>query len=436
MKKHLRKKGYESTKSRKRFDCLLVNPPLCSCGCYEKTIAPLIPTRLISLATSLRTDGFAANVLDLAIMRDAHAVFEEMLAELRPAYVGFSNHTVIHLDVIDQLANKAKQNGSTVLLGGVNPTHMKRETFYFVPSADHLFFGFSEKSLSCFMKLPSKKRMIGSRKADFSNQVADIRILPHLNHYTSGLYPIETQRGCEFNCAFCNSKMMLGTRPARKPVELVIKEIKAGREAGFDEFFITDNTFTGDKKYVIELCKAISRDRIEARFIAMTRFDCVDEELIACMQRAGIRSIGFGFESASPKLLHRYRKDLNHQKTRQILAQTIGHGIETTAFVMVGGPGDTEETLAATHEMIEGFMSEGILEYVTASLFRPFPGTAYWNNPGRFGLSFEKSYSAFHDWGFFNGIAVSATRKLTKERIEYWAAKFNSLNPKTPELQI
>jgi radical SAM superfamily enzyme YgiQ (UPF0313 family) len=435
MKKHLRKKQTKR-QGKKKFDCLLVNPPLCSCGCYEKTVAPLIPTRLISLATSLRRDGFAANVLDLAIMRDAHAVFEEMLAELKPVYVGFSNHTVIHLDVIEQLANIAKQHGSIVLLGGVNPTHMQRETFDFVSSVDHLFQGFSEKSLSCFMKIPSKKRMIGSRKADILGHVPDIRILPHLNHYTAGLYPIETQRGCEFNCSFCSSKMRLGKRSARRSMEYVIKEIKAAVNSGFREFFFTDNTFTGNRRYVIELCKAITRNRIEARFIAMTRFDCVDEELLSFMQRAGIQSLGFGFESASPKVLRRYKKDLNHQKTRQILSQSIEHGIETTAFIVVGGPEDTEETLAATYGAIESLMNDGILDFVTVSLFRPNPGTVYWKNPERFGLEFEKTCSAFHDWGFFNGIAVSATRNLSKERIEHWVSKINSLNPKTPEFQI
>lgn len=56
---------------KKRFDCLLVNPPLCSCGCHEKTVKPMVPIQPLSLATALRRAGFQANVLDLSILGDA-----------------------------------------------------------------------------------------------------------------------------------------------------------------------------------------------------------------------------------------------------------------------------------------------------------------------------------------------------------------------------
>lgn len=445
MEKHIKKKLRKQGK--KRFDCLLVNPPLCSCGCYEKTVAPMVPTQLVSLATTLRKSGFRANVLDLAIIEDARAVFKEVIAELEPDAVGFSNHTVINLDIIGQLAQVAKESGAKVLLGGVNPTNMGAEMLDFVPSADHLFRGFSDITLLEFLNNGKIDRLIKAlpETSGFAEEVPDINMLSNLEHYTGSLYPIETQRGCDLSCSFCTSRM--GLPLMRRDPWLVAREIVKAYRAGFREFFFTDNTFTSDKGYVMDLCQKIDfarkLEKMDIRLIAMTRFDCIDLELMRAMERAGFESLGFGLETISGKVMRSYTFQSKINGLKQFTdmywekIDRLGKpGIEWTAFIIVGGPEDTEESLEQTYEWLKTWGKLYRIDWVTTSMFRPFPGTAYWKDPEKHGLEFEKSPEAFHDWGFFNGIAVSATKHLSKERIEHWAARFNELNPKTPELQI
>ena len=261
----------------KRFNCLLVNPPLCRDGCYEKTVAPLVPTQLLSLATVLRKNGFQSNVLDLAIMEDPVRRFHDALDSLKPGFVGFSNHTVINLDVIETLAKIAKEHGARTLIGGVNPTNMQIEISSFVPSADRLFTGFSEHSLLSFMCDPDQPRIMAAGNIAFPDHIPDIGMLFELRHYTNNLYPIETQRGCNSRCRFCTSHM--NTKSIRRKHELVLKEIKAAHTAGFREFFITDNTFTENKEHAIGLCNRIAELRaakaMDFSMIAMTRLDLV-----------------------------------------------------------------------------------------------------------------------------------------------------------------
>ncbi len=411
MKKHL--VAVSGSRKNARFGCLLVNPPMCRDSCYDKTVAPMIPTQLLSIATKLRKSGVHTNVLDLAIMDDAFTVFEEIMAELKPQLIGFSNHTVINLDVIEELAKRAKESGAESLVGGINPTNMREGISEFVPSIDRVQTGFYGP-----MTVP------------------DIYMIPYLKAYTNGLYPIESERGCEFNCTFCTSKMGLGRRPVRKQIELVIMEIKNAIRAGFREFFFTDNTFTGDSNYARQLCRRIIEERIEGQFIAMARLDCVDEETLAMMCKAGFRSLGLGYESASEEALDRYGKKLRHNKTQESLSRIKDAGIDTTAFVMTGGPDDTEETLESTYNDISRLMHLRILDFATVSMFRPFPGTPYYKNPEKYGIKFERNTNAFHDWGFFNGKAITETRHLGKQRIEHWWTKINELNPSMPELQV
>jgi radical SAM superfamily enzyme YgiQ (UPF0313 family) len=444
MKKHIKKK--QTKQGKKKFDCLLVNPPLCCDGCYEKTVAPMVPTQLVSLATTLRRNGFQANVLDLSIMEDARAVFNEIISELEPAAIGFSNHTVINLEVIEQLAQDAKESGAKVLLGGVNPTNMGAETLDFVPSVDHLFKGFSDTTLLEFLNNGKIERVIRAlpESSGFPDEVPDIKMLSNLEHYTSSLYPIETQRGCELNCAFCTSRM--GVPLMRRDPWLVVREITAAYRAGFREFFFTDNTFTSDKRYVKDLCEKIDfarkLEKMDIRLIAMTRFDCVDLEILKTMEHVGFESLGFGLETISQEVMKSYTFQSKVDGLKQFtdnwnkIDRLEKPDIEWTAFIIVGGPADTEESLEQTHEWLSTWGKLYKIDWVTASMFRPFPGTPYWRHPEKYGLEFDKSLEAFHDWGFFNGKAVSATKHLSKERIEHWAGKFNELNPKTPELQI
>jgi radical SAM superfamily enzyme YgiQ (UPF0313 family) len=407
----------------------------------------MVPTQLLSLATALRRNGFKANVLDLAILKEARQTFREVLTELEPAAVGFSNHTVINLDVIEQLAQDAKECGAKVLLGGVNPTNMGKEIFEFVPSADHLFKGFSENALPELLNGGKIERVIRVLPDDsgFSDEVPDLGMLPNLGHYTTSLFPIETQRGCELNCAFCTSRM--GIPLIRRDPWAVVRELAAAYRAGFREFFFTDNTFTSNKKYVMDLCEKIAfvqkLERMDARLIAMTRFDCVDLEILKALEQVGFQSLGFGLETISREVMKSYTFQSKADGLKQFTdtywekIDKLGKpDIEWTAFIIVGGPADTEESLEQTHEWLDSWGKLYKIDWVTASMFRPFPGTVYWRHPGKYGLELDKSREAFHDWGFFNGKAVTGTRNLSRERIEHWAAEFAKLNPEIPEFQI
>ncbi len=449
----------------KCIDLLLVNPPMCSDRSGRPTAPEKIgincgvmpPTQLLKLATVLQKHGITAKVIDLALFaarNDVLLLFDELLSKSKVQKVGFSNHTVINLDVIAKLARLAKRHGAEVIVGGINATHMQGEIFQYVPDADVVFVGFAEKTLLDYIVggkiskgvLTKENALIPRSPADLAKNNSDAReslelvneaVKPDLNlllfleeYVKAGcIYPIETQRGCEFSCNFCVSKMLLGGSPLRREIEGVIKEMKTALQAGFTEFFFTDNTLTGDKSYISQLCHRMIEEDIcykTKNVLAMTRVDAVDPSLLALLAESGFTGLGFGVETAGK--VQELGKGIAQQQhisaTKAAFSAARQYGIEPTAFLMVGSPIDTEETLSATLEFCKEGISQGWLAkgFATISKFIPVPGSIYYYWPEKFGIRKLTRENFANAW-FFCGSPVTATRYLSVERIAWWHDK-------------
>ncbi len=449
-----------------QLDILLVNPPLCSDASGKPTAPENIgltcgvmpPIQLVKLATMLRRNGHSVKVLDLAILASKNNIlqlFQELLSRIHVRYVGFSNHSVINLGAIEKLASIAKNRGAIVLIGGINPTHMQGEIFQYVPSADVVFVGFAEKTLMDYVQnktiskgvitkqtaiVPQNLRDLAQHNADVNSALStldnagalDLSLLLFLKEYVKAgcIYPIETQRGCEFSCNFCVSKMLLGSAPARRKLESVLEELELAIAFGFSEFFFTDNTFTGNREYAEKLCKAMIELKTKKKtknILCMTRVDAVDAELLQLMASAGFTGIGFGVETVGEVQL--LGKGLNRQKnlekTKGIFSQARALGIEPTAFLMVGSPFDTEQTLTATLAFFKKAFSEGWLRegFVTISKFIPVPGSIYYYYSEKFGIE-KFTKEKFQNAWFFSGPAVTSTRNLSLDKVSEWHSRF------------
>jgi radical SAM superfamily enzyme YgiQ (UPF0313 family) len=199
--------------------------------------------------------------------------------------------------------------------------------------------------------------------------------------------PLTTSRGCVFMCAYCNCPTLShhGVRfhsPERVVAELkLISERLKGREAVIK---ITDDCFTLNKQRVREICEGILKHKIKVNITLLTRVDCVDTPTLKLLYRAGVRTIGFGLESAQPATLSRIEKvrrfndpAASLQKGKEFIeamkrcvkeAHTIGFDVYTS--MIAGLPGETLKDVTSTLRFIEKLGS--VCYY---NRLRLFPGT-------------------------------------------------------------
>ena len=153
---------------------------------------------------------------------------------------------------------------------------------------------------------------------------------------------VVVSRGCPFNCAFCAQNSLLGKSIRYKNVDTAIEEIIELRDVyGAKGLWFQDSIFTANKKWVYEFCDNLNKNRINLPWGCFTRVDCVDENLLTTMRRAGCWQIGYGIESGNQKSLDSMKKRVSVLQNANVVSLTRRLGIMVYASFIIGWPGET-----------------------------------------------------------------------------------------------
>lgn len=184
-------------------------------------------------------------------------------------------------------------------------------------------------------------------------------------------------RGCPYRCTFCTAPLYYGNRLRRRPVARVVDEIAANLSRyGIREFFIWADTFTADRGYVRDLCRALLERALPISWTCNSRVDTIDEETLRLMKQAGLWMISFGLESGNDRILAAAEKGTTVAQSRAAVEMASRLGIRTAGHFMFGLPGETEETMAETLALALSLPLD-IAQFYAAT---PFPGTALYDD--------------------------------------------------------
>lgn len=182
---------------------------------------------------------------------------------------------------------------------------------------------------------------------------------------------IQTVRGCPYQCNYCVKSY--GTKIAQLTTERIIAEMKLWIDLfGIKAIRFIDDTFTINKRRVVELCQEIIRQKIEVEWACLSRTDNLDLEVLTWMKKAGCKRIYFGMESGSQRILDIYKKNMNVSEAMKTLHLCRKAGIESAGFFMSGHPEETEQDFEET----VAFAKAANLSYASFNPLKPYPGTS------------------------------------------------------------
>jgi anaerobic magnesium-protoporphyrin IX monomethyl ester cyclase len=189
---------------------------------------------------------------------------------------------------------------------------------------------------------------------------------------------LTTARGCPYACSFCADKGMWGGRVRRRSIESVIKELRLIKNAyKVDMVDFEDGTFTYDRKYVVALCEALMREKLDLRWGCMARYDNIDEDLLRIMKQSGCAGIFFGLESGSDSVLtNLMNKRTNAAQNISVSNMVYQSGIPSVTSVLIGLPDEREEDMQETLRVMK-VVTTDILD---VSSFVPLPGANLYNS--------------------------------------------------------
>lgn len=137
----------------------------------------------------------------------------------------------------------------------------------------------------------------------------------------------------------------------------------------------------------------------------------MDAELLKLMERSGCYSFALGIESGSDRVLKMMRKGMStHQMRKKIQLVSETTKIRITGFFICGYPGENEDDLKKTEELI---LNEPF-HRVCVDPFIPFPGSQIYEK-----LRKEKKLPEKCNWNLFSGYEenIFVAGPLSKERL-------------------
>lgn len=193
---------------------------------------------------------------------------------------------------------------------------------------------------------------------------------------------LRTAKSCPYSCAFCGFPARAGKYVYLSPqqVEADLDRIK---ESGtVTSLTFLDDTFNVPKGRFKKLLRMMIDKQYGFRWNCFYRSDHGDQEVIDLMAEAGCEGVFLGIESGSDRILEAMNKTARRADYLAAIPALKKNGIVTHANLIVGFPGETEETVAETRSLLE----EARPDFFRAQLWYADPITPVWEKRDELGI--------------------------------------------------
>ena len=192
-----------------------------------------------------------------------------------------------------------------------------------------------------------------------------------------GTWAIQMKRGCPLTCAYCAYPAIEGHTCRARPAEEVVDEMeRVLARVRPRTFEFVDATFNVPEGHARRICGEILRRGLKVNLTAMGVNPLgVSDTLFALMRRAGFNSMMITPEAASEVMLRNLSKGFTVEHVHRTARLARDSGIASAWFFMLGGPGETRETVEETVGFVERHLNwRGCVAIFTTGI-RILPGT-------------------------------------------------------------
>ena len=372
------------------------------------------PIGIMSLSSVLKRAGHEVTMFDQANPDTPNDVIVDEIRRQRPALVGLSFLSTTSYPYAKILARQIRAADSKVKIafGGVfaslNPQLVKLQ----VPEIDFVCRGDGEQLiLDLVERLDDPDTVAGvtwqekggklrhnanrtlernldqwpfpdreSLALDFVESMPlDVPAVLSLERFTT----MQTSRGCPWPCVFCDIPIFNEGKWRSRSPEHVIAEFKQLQADGYGAVYFVDDHFLLQPKRIQAICKGINDNGINIQWGCEGRVDSTCMELFPAMAKAHCRTLMFGIESGSQKVLDRLKKEQTLEEIETAVNKAKDAGIEIVhGFFVVGSPDETEEDMRQSFK----FASKLRIDTFGFNRLCVYRGTPLWQEYVRRGL--------------------------------------------------
>ncbi len=375
------------------MNILLINPA--TVGYSRSVTAPL---GLLSIASTLQAKGHKVRLYDRTVEK---AKTEAVFAEFKPQLVGVS--LVSFKSVYDALdvSEYAKKFNLPVVWGGPLASEIP-ETVLKHSCVDLVSIGEGEgtwqelaekyaggctdfSAVAGIAMRDDNGETVLTAQRDFVDlaelapidwSLVDVPKYFQSSYECTKMLYLYCAKGCPHNCAFCYNKDFHRCTYRRRPLQMVLDEIKYLVENhGMDGVYFADEMWGRTPSEMRTICDSLRSLNLNFVWGCQTRIGVFSKEDFEYMYNSGCRWVFFGVESGSERILELMNKKIKLDKIEETISNCKKAGIISIASFIVGFPDETVEDVAKTVELIERLETP----LVNLNYFALVPGSDIYN---------------------------------------------------------
>src|SRR5208283_543116 len=213
--------------------------------------------------------------------------------------------------------------------------------------------------------------------------------------------------------AFCTSRTYYGSRIRMRRPSSLIAEMRYDSETfGVKDFFFWAETFTVNRAFVIELCRAIIKSGLGISWVCNARVDTVDDEMLGLMHEAGCWMVSYGIESVDRAVLENVKKNITAEQVKKAMEMTRKNGLIASGHVIFGLPGETVDSANATMDFVAGLDMEFAQFYCAV----PFPGSDLYSAAVEKGYISSQGFECFRQEKAVMSLPTISARQVEEIR--------------------
>lgn len=387
------------------------------------------PGGLVSLGTYAALFQYDVTLHDLSGSRLAVREMCDLLPEAD--VFGFSTYTVTYqhtLALVKEL--RRRQPWAVFVAGGAHASALPDEV---ARDFDFVVCGEGERVFVDLLQRIEGDKGGQAHEIVCAEPIQDLDSLPFPDFYRFGVangytrrlnglpvISLDSSRGCEYRCRFCNSRVSERGRWRMRSAQSVFDEVTWHCGHSWKSFRFNDDNFLADRDRTLLICEMLEPLKIEFRIFG--RAQSLDPQTCQSLARAGCRHIGVGIESLSDSMLRRMGKGTRVSLVQSGVRAAREAGIKVRGFFICGFPGESDRTVDESLEHLADMALDEAVVYPCI----PYPGTDLFVHPRRYGITWIDPDTSKYVQAGVNRSAgfVMRTETFGPEEMRGWHARY------------
>jgi len=346
------------------------------------------PLGIACVAAAAKQAGHEISCLDLMFSQDAVADTVERIRSFRPDCVGLSLRNIDNQDkqasefyppAAKEVADAIKaETDAPLILGGAGFTIFPLECLEYM-DVEMGIVGEGERSFVEVLERLQAGAALEDAPGLAMYRHDEGRVNPPGPHAWPGLFPpperdlldvtrynwvpgsepayvanLQSRRGCHMRCIYCSSPTVEGRMMRVREATAVADELASlERDYGIGIAVFTDSLFNHPTDYTRELCREIAARKLSLKWYANLNPLYCDFDTMRMMKGAGCFGLSIGNESGSEDILQSLKKGFTRDQVIKAVSDAKRLGFRINCFLLLGGPGENEDTVRDSVELME-----------------------------------------------------------------------------------